>query len=171
MLFRSALLMQNHRCLRPAIASHNLRSAARALALAERLELPQSAYELQMLYGMGDPIKEVFVRRGERLRIYTPFGRLLPGMAYLVRRLLENTSNTSFLRATFTEHTSIEELLRPPQDVAAAECKETAMPRRSDAVENLAPFANEPLTDFSREFEREQMRDALRRVQIGRAHV
>ena len=38
---------------------------------------------------------------GHRLRIYMPYGELIPGMAYLVRRLLENTSNDSFLRASF----------------------------------------------------------------------
>ena len=39
---------------------------------------------------------------GHRVRIYTPYGELLPGMAYLVRRLLENTSNDSFLRQGFS---------------------------------------------------------------------
>ena len=44
-----------------------------------------------MLYGMADPIKDALVGMGQRVRIYTPYGQLLPGMAYLVRRLLENT--------------------------------------------------------------------------------
>ena len=48
---------------------------------------------------------------GHRLRIYMPYGELIPGMAYLVRRLLENTSNDSFLRASFIEQVSPEELL------------------------------------------------------------
>ena len=41
---------------------------------------------------------------GQRLRVYMPYGELIPGMAYLVRRLLENTSNDSFLRAGFVEN-------------------------------------------------------------------
>jgi RHH-type proline utilization regulon transcriptional repressor/proline dehydrogenase/delta 1-pyrroline-5-carboxylate dehydrogenase len=51
---------------------------------------------------------------GQRVRVYTPYGQLLPGMAYLVRRLLENTANESFLRASFTEHVPEEQLLRNP---------------------------------------------------------
>ena len=44
---------------------------------------------------------------------------MLPGMAYLVRRLLENTSNESFLKASFAEHAQIEDLLRNPEEVGA----------------------------------------------------
>ncbi len=54
-----------------------------------------------MLYGMADPIKVAIQSLGYRLRVYTPYGELLPGMAYLVRRLLENSSNDSFLRQGF----------------------------------------------------------------------
>ena len=56
-----------------------------------------------MLYGMADAEKQALVDLGHRLRIYMPYGELIPGMAYLVRRLLENTSNDSFLRAGFVE--------------------------------------------------------------------
>lgn len=158
----SSFLLENRRWLKPAIASHNVRSMAHALAVAERLGIPQGAYELQMLYGMGDPLKKAFIERGERLRIYTPFGKLLPGMAYLVRRLLENTSNTSFLRATFTEHTSIDRLLRQPEEVGA-DHQEPAM-ESNRTPENLPPFVNEPLLDFSRDYHRSEMRAAIARV-------
>jgi RHH-type proline utilization regulon transcriptional repressor/proline dehydrogenase/delta 1-pyrroline-5-carboxylate dehydrogenase len=110
-------LMDNHRWLRPALGSHNVRSVAHALALADLLDLPPRSFELQMLYGMADPIKQVLVGMGRRMRVYTPYGLLLPGMAYLVRRLLENTANESFLRASFTEHISPETLLRNPLDI------------------------------------------------------
>jgi RHH-type proline utilization regulon transcriptional repressor/proline dehydrogenase/delta 1-pyrroline-5-carboxylate dehydrogenase len=43
-----------------------------------------------------------------------PVGRLLPGMAYLIRRLMENTSNTSFLRQTYAEEQQIDKLVLPP---------------------------------------------------------
>ena len=59
-----------------------------------------------MLYGMADAEKQALVDLGYRLRIYMPYGELIPGMAYLVRRLLENTSNDSFLRASFAEQVS-----------------------------------------------------------------
>ena len=144
----ATFLLENERWLRPAIASHNVRSMAHALAVAEHLRLAPGAFEAQMLYGMGDELKQSFVDRGVRLRIYTPFGRLLPGMAYLVRRLLENTSNTSFLRATFTEHASVARLLRAPSAVGR-EYQETAMNHQADRPENLPAFSNEPLVDFS----------------------
>lgn len=156
----AAFLLESHRTLRPAIASHNIRSMANALAVAEHLELPGGAYELQMLHGMGDPLKAAFLSRGERLRIYTPFGKLLPGMAYLVRRLLENTSNTSFLRATFTEHTSVEKLLRPPIEPPV----EITMSNHLATSETLPPFKNEAVLDFSRRIHQEDMLAALARV-------
>ena len=87
---------------------------AHAMAVREELGLPKSAVEFQLLYGMADEIKAALVGRGERVRVYAPVGRLLPGMAYLVRRLLENTSNDSFLRAGFLENVPEETLLMNP---------------------------------------------------------
>jgi RHH-type proline utilization regulon transcriptional repressor/proline dehydrogenase/delta 1-pyrroline-5-carboxylate dehydrogenase len=109
-------MLENHRYLRPAFGSHNIRSVAHALALARVMELPRGTIEIQMLYGMADPIKDALVGLGQRVRVYTPYGELLPGMAYLVRRLLENTANESFLRAGFSEHIPAEVLLRNPLD-------------------------------------------------------
>ena len=57
---------------------------------------------------------DALLARRQRVRVYTPYGQLLPGMAYLVRRLLENTANESFLRASFTENVPEEQLLRNP---------------------------------------------------------
>lgn len=162
----SRFLLENRQWLRPAIASHNLRSIAHALATAEELKAPPGSFELQMLYGMGDELKDAIAGQGARLRIYTPFGKLLPGMAYLVRRLLENTSNTSFLRATFTEKTSVEELLRSPEEIGANRPEEIPMPAIHDSP-TLAPFVNEPVTDFSRSIERERMRVAIKDVRGG----
>jgi RHH-type proline utilization regulon transcriptional repressor/proline dehydrogenase/delta 1-pyrroline-5-carboxylate dehydrogenase len=110
----TAFLLAERRWLRPAFASHNVRSLSHALARADVMKVPPRAFELQLLYGMADPIKDVLVKFGRRVRVYTPYGDLLPGMAYLVRRLLENTANESFLRASFTEHVSEEKLLRNP---------------------------------------------------------
>jgi RHH-type proline utilization regulon transcriptional repressor/proline dehydrogenase/delta 1-pyrroline-5-carboxylate dehydrogenase len=113
-------LLENRRWLRPALASHNVRSLAHALALAHFLRLPPGSLEVQMLYGMAEPIKDTLVSLGQRVRVYTPYGQLLPGMAYLVRRLLENTANESFLRASFTEHVPEAELLRNPLERSAS---------------------------------------------------
>jgi RHH-type proline utilization regulon transcriptional repressor/proline dehydrogenase/delta 1-pyrroline-5-carboxylate dehydrogenase len=110
-------LLDHCRWLRPALASHNIRSLAHGMAAAEARGLPRRSFEIQMLYGMGEPIKDALVSLGQRVRIYTPYGELLPGMAYLVRRLLENTANESFLRAGFTEHVPVDVLLRNPLEV------------------------------------------------------
>ena len=114
----SRFLLRNHQALRPALASHNIRSLAQGMAVAQHLGLSQAGFELQMLYGMADAEKQVFVDMGYRLRIYMPYGELIPGMAYLVRRLLENTSNDSFLRASFTENIAVEKLMMNPLDHA-----------------------------------------------------
>ncbi|HEX3804960.1 MAG TPA: proline dehydrogenase family protein [Solirubrobacteraceae bacterium] len=87
---------------RPAIASHNLRSLAHALAYSDQLDLPPSALELQVLRGLGDDTAAAIAAVGRRVRVYCPVGDLVAGMAYLVRRLLENTSNDSFLAAQST---------------------------------------------------------------------
>jgi RHH-type proline utilization regulon transcriptional repressor/proline dehydrogenase/delta 1-pyrroline-5-carboxylate dehydrogenase len=155
------ILMENYQWLRPALASHNLRSLAHGLALAEELHVPDRAMEIQMLYGMGDEQAQLFLDRGQRVRIYTPFGELIPGMAYLVRRLLENTSNDSFLRQSFTEHIAVEKLLMKPSSHAAAE------PPIQDAPKS--GFHNEPLVDFTKEEHRAAMVQALADVrdQLG----
>lgn len=114
---QTQFLMQNFAWLRPAIASHNLRSLANAFAWAEELDVPQNAWEVQMLYGMAEEQQQLFSELGQRVRVYTPFGELLPGMSYLVRRLLENTSNESFLRHAYDQDATIDELLRAPSDI------------------------------------------------------
>ena len=101
-------LLQHHEQLRPAFGSHNVRSLAYAIATAESMGLPSASYELQTLFGMGDAIQRALVDRGHRVRVYTPYGALLPGMAYLVRRLLENTANESFLKMSSTPSAQVE---------------------------------------------------------------
>lgn len=98
---------------RPAIASHNLRSLAHALAYSEHLGLPESALELQVLRGLGDDTAAAIAALHRRVRVYCPVGDLVAGMAYLVRRLLENTSNDSFLAAQSTG-TDLDVLLEKP---------------------------------------------------------
>ena len=157
----ATFLMERHDWLRPALGSHNVRSLSYALAVAEELGVPSAAYEVQMLHGMGEPIQRAFVERGLRLRVYTPYGAMLPGMAYLVRRLLENTSNESFLKASFTAHARVEDLLRNPEEVGAMWGRKHPSAVRSPAVSAaLPPFRNEPLTDFTRPEARDAMRAA-----------
>ncbi|HYZ74823.1 MAG TPA: proline dehydrogenase family protein, partial [Chthoniobacterales bacterium] len=98
----SRLLLENRDLVYPAFASHNVRSIAHAIVYASKVGLKPGEYEFQMLYGMAKPIRRALVKLGHRVREYCPVGELLPGMAYLVRRLLENTSNEGFLRAKFS---------------------------------------------------------------------
>ncbi len=83
--------------IRTAIASHNLRSVAHAIAVNRELGHPDEDVELQVLRGLGDGLQTALAAQGFRVRTYCPVGDLVAGMAYLVRRLLENTSNDSFL--------------------------------------------------------------------------
>jgi RHH-type transcriptional regulator, proline utilization regulon repressor / proline dehydrogenase / delta 1-pyrroline-5-carboxylate dehydrogenase len=108
------LLHDHHATVRAAFASHNLRSLAYAVRYAQANGIPDTGYEIQMLYGMAEPIQAAIRRLGLRLRIYAPVGELVPGMAYLVRRLLENTSNESFVRHRFAEGRGLDELIAAP---------------------------------------------------------
>ncbi|MCK6455609.1 MAG: proline dehydrogenase family protein [Phycisphaerae bacterium] len=112
------VMLENSAWVRPAFGSHNIRSIAVALACEQALALPPRTVELQMLYGMGDPLKDAVVAMKQRLRVYCPMGAWVPGVAYLVRRLLENTANESFLRQGFAEGISEAVLLQPPQRLA-----------------------------------------------------
>ncbi len=98
---------------RVAIASHNLRSVAHAVAAGRAAGGLDRDLELQVLRGLGDELGEALSQRGLRVRAYCPVGDLVAGMAYLVRRLLENTSNESFLHEQATG-APLEELLAAP---------------------------------------------------------
>ena len=150
----TTFLMEHATTLRPALGSHNLRSLAHGMAVAEHLGLDRRGVEVQMLHGMGDPEKEAVTAAGWRLRIYMPYGQLVPGMAYLVRRLLENSSNDSFLRAGFVKHVPPATLLAPPA-AADGDAAADGSPQVEDG------FRNEPLTDFSVESSRRAMQEAV----------
>lgn len=157
------ILLEGHEHVHTALGSHNIRSLAHAVAVREALEVPGHHFEIQMLYGMGDPIKRAFVDLGQRCRIYTPYGRLLPGMAYLIRRLLENTANESFLRHSVDADTPKAALLENPKDVG----RRTPPPRPAESAKYefeeplMDPFINVPNTDYTREPSRQAMLAAL----------
>ncbi len=90
-------LLSEHPVVETVIATHNIRSLAAAMAIAESHNLSKQDYEFQMLYGMADSLKKPLLQRQQHLRVYVPYGETLPGMAYLVRRLLENSSGQSVL--------------------------------------------------------------------------
>jgi proline dehydrogenase len=98
---------------RVAVASHNLRSVSHAIAVNRLCGAEDQDLELQVLRGLGDELQDALAARGHRVRTYCPVGDLVAGMAYLVRRLLENTSNESFLHEQ-AQGTPLETLLAAP---------------------------------------------------------
>ena len=170
------LLLENHEYLYAAIGSHNVRSQALACAIAESLNIPDRRFEMQVLYGMGDKLAKALVKRGHRVRVYAPYGKLLPGMAYLIRRLLENTANSSFLRQN-QEEKPIDELIAPPisqphtpqRGVQALE--ETSRDSPSPTPHTL--FNGAPDTDYADVEKRIKAEQALDKVRnsLGKTYL
>lgn len=148
-------LLSQFSSIRAAFGSHNVRSIASAIASAEKYNVPKTGFEIQMLYGMADPIKKSLVEMGFRVREYAPIGELIPGMAYLVRRLLENTSNESWLRSKFAEGISTEKLLQDPK---------TGLMETSPNLKSDGRFYNEAPLDFAIEENRTKMQGAVNKL-------
>ncbi|MPZ49472.1 MAG: aldehyde dehydrogenase family protein [Dehalococcoidia bacterium] len=144
--------------LRPAFGTHNPRSIAQAAVKARAAGLADADIEFQMLFGMADELRDAVAEEGYRTRVYAPVGAVIPGMAYLVRRLLENTSNQSWFIQE--ERASPEELLAAPQP---ADAPDTSSLRPYDFAES-PPFHNAPPAEFHHDSERKTMRAALDRV-------
>jgi len=151
------LLLEAHDIIDTAFGSHNLRSLAHAIVAAKEIGVPVNGYEMQMLYGMAEPVRQAIIQNGQRVRVYLPAGELLPGISYLIRRLMENTSNTSFLRQTYAEKKAVESLIKAPTPAMAHE-------RADDDVHPRQRFHNEPLIDFSHLENRERFAATLRQV-------
>jgi RHH-type transcriptional regulator, proline utilization regulon repressor / proline dehydrogenase / delta 1-pyrroline-5-carboxylate dehydrogenase len=171
------ILLENESTVTAAFGSHNVRSIAHAQALAEQLGIDRSRFEFQLLYGMAGPVKRALVEMGYRVREYCPVGELLPGMSYLVRRLLENTSNEGFLRAKFSENVSEDELLRNPADLMSqgpngARHVEVSSDGASLDTPAGDTYENAPLVNFVYEQNQDRMREALAhvRTQLGQKY-
>jgi RHH-type proline utilization regulon transcriptional repressor/proline dehydrogenase/delta 1-pyrroline-5-carboxylate dehydrogenase len=152
-----------------AIASHNLRTQAMAMVLADELGLGQGDFEFQMLYGMAHAIEDILPELGYRLRIYLPFGEIIPGMSYLVRRLLENASSQSFQRMSLSRHLP-EDLLLATPDPRRPE--PGALPDKAAAAAAASggegpPFVNEPLHRFITGEERDRFAAAIQTTRQG----
>ncbi|MGG6270252.1 L-glutamate gamma-semialdehyde dehydrogenase [Leptolyngbya sp. AN03gr2] len=154
------LLLENHEVLNAAIGSHNVRSQAHALAIAKSLNIPKHRIEFQTLYGMGDKLAKAIVDQGYRVRVYCPYGELIPGMSYLIRRLLENTANSSFLRQNLEER-PIDELIAAPKVEEHSELKP------------LDKFENAADTDYADSAKRDRIQAALKSVrqQFGQTYL
>ncbi|MGH2772589.1 MAG: proline dehydrogenase family protein, partial [Actinomycetota bacterium] len=164
----ASMLHDAHGKIRAAFGTHNLRSLAAAVVMARDLGIPDHGYEIQMLYGMGEPIQAAVRQMGLRLRVYTPVGSLVPGMAYLVRRLLENTSNESFLRHRFAEGQALEDLIGPP---AAKPLTDASPPEPRPATDASSPgsYDPEPVAEWRNAGVRRSFAGAVRRASAAPA--
>lgn len=159
------MILENHDICHFACASHNIRTISNVIETAKALNVPDSRYEFQVLYGMAEPVRKGLRNVAKRVRLYCPYGDLIPGMAYLVRRLLENTANESFLRQSFAEGAELERLLENPQktrerDIAAK--KAPAAPKPGPG--GLPAFANHANVDFTVPAARAGMVNALAKI-------
>ncbi|MEM6403819.1 MAG: proline dehydrogenase family protein, partial [Cyanobacteria bacterium P01_D01_bin.116] len=163
------LLLENHQYIYVAIASHNVRSQAKAIAIAQSLNVPQRNFEMQVLYGMGDKIAKSLVEQGYRVRVYCPYGDLLPGMAYLIRRLLENTANSSFIRQDM-ENRPVEELISPPVVGEGVEREEGVEIISASAITSFNPAAD---SDYASSELRKKSQVAFESVkkQLGQTYL
>jgi RHH-type proline utilization regulon transcriptional repressor/proline dehydrogenase/delta 1-pyrroline-5-carboxylate dehydrogenase len=155
----SRTLLSNLDQLYPAFGSHNLRSLTHALVVAKEHKAPERAYEVQMLFGMAEPERKVLRALNNRVRVYAPVGELLPGMAYLVRRLLENTSNQGFLKLSHHDGVDHAALLAAPAPQGVAPRVERM--KRGDLT---TPFVNCMLTDFTVKSRRDAFARAINDV-------
>lgn len=150
------VLLDNIDIVTPNFASHNVRSCAHAIAQAQQLGIDPRTFEFQALYGMADELKIALIKMGYRVREYCAIGELLPGMSYLVRRLLENTSNEGFLRIKNAGESTKEHLLANPVSQIADATQPMARPPH-----RVGTFVNVPNTDFTLAANRAKQQAAL----------
>ena len=166
-------ILRNHDACHLACASHSVRTVSAVAELAHTLDVPAHRYEFQALYGMAEPFRKALLKTTRRVRLYCPHGRLLPGMAYLIRRLLENTANESFLRQTFVEGVERDRLLESPRAVLARVAAEqsTRAPARESGGD--AAFRNEAFPDWTDAAARQAYASALGAVRkaFGRTYA
>ena len=101
-------ILSNAKCFYPQFATHNAFTAASIIEMAGG-----QPFEFQRLHGMGDALYEKIVQT-HPCRVYAPVGRQENLLAYLIRRLLENGANTSFVHQLMDKEISLDEMLADP---------------------------------------------------------
>ena len=98
----------------PQFASHNAHTVSSIKVMAN----PNRAFEFQRLHGMGDSLYDSLISTtNSKVRIYAPVGSHEDLLPYLVRRLLENGANSSFVHQLSDERTNIEDLIKQPLEL------------------------------------------------------
>ena len=150
----------------PQFATHNAHTAAAVLHMAG----DRKDFEFQRLHGMGEALHEaVREAHGTRCRIYAPVGAHHDLLAYLVRRLLENGANSSFVNQIVDESVTPEEIARDPVEVVERLGAAAANPRIAAPPDLFMPERRnakgwdltDPLAVAAIEAERERFRDAV----------
>ncbi|HEX9622705.1 MAG TPA: bifunctional proline dehydrogenase/L-glutamate gamma-semialdehyde dehydrogenase, partial [Polyangiaceae bacterium] len=173
-MLRFALVPEHARAVHVGFGSHNLFDIAYALVLRAAAGLEHEV-EPEMLEGMADPLRRVVQRVAGRVLVYAPSvseREFSSAVAYLVRRLDENTSEENFLRRSFAMQSDDEsfehERRRFLAALSDADRVGTESHRRQNRLElagtpRRAHFANEPDTDFSRAANRAWLAQHLER--------
>ncbi|WP_027362017.1 L-glutamate gamma-semialdehyde dehydrogenase [Halodesulfovibrio aestuarii] len=143
------ILLENHDIVYFACASHNIRTISATMEMAQAMTVPENRYEFQVLYGMAEPVRKGLLNVAGRVRLYCPYGDIIPGMAYLVRRLLENTANESFLRQSFADGAEVARLLENPEITLQRELAARPEPKPEEIVDGLPLFKNDAMIDFT----------------------
>jgi RHH-type proline utilization regulon transcriptional repressor/proline dehydrogenase/delta 1-pyrroline-5-carboxylate dehydrogenase len=117
----------------PQLATHNAHSAAAALHLARARAIAPEAWEFQRLHGMGERLHAILAEQeGSRHRVYAPVGAHRDLLAYLVRRLLENGANSSFVNRIVDARVPPEAVAACPFAALAAAAAAPAVPTGAD---------------------------------------
>ena len=154
------LLIDHLPAIKIALGSHNIRSIASTLVYAK--DKNPSDLEFQMLFGMAQPLKQALIHKDLRIREYIPVGELIPGMAYLVRRLLENSANESFLQLMqLSSHNLSTDLLKDPLE-ELKNIQNSDLPPQEEQKKQDS-FKNEPVLDFSLKIHRIKFQEAIDR--------
>jgi RHH-type proline utilization regulon transcriptional repressor/proline dehydrogenase/delta 1-pyrroline-5-carboxylate dehydrogenase len=114
-------LLHDRHLLQPQFATHNANTVGTILTLAESAH--GRPFEFQRLHGMGEALYDHLLTRSETrasCRVYSPVGSFRELLPYLVRRLLENGANTSFVRHAGNSDEHSDTLLERPQDALAS---------------------------------------------------
>jgi RHH-type proline utilization regulon transcriptional repressor/proline dehydrogenase/delta 1-pyrroline-5-carboxylate dehydrogenase len=190
-MLRVGSLRENAAALRLGVGSHNLFDIAYTLLLREQRRA-HDFIEPEMLEGMADPLRRVVQRVAGRVLVYAPSvdeRDFDSAVAYLVRRLDENTAEENFLRRSFamhagddafeSEHARFAEALERADGIDTTPRRKqdrTAPARAFDPNEpppsaGRAGFVNEPDTDFTREVNRRWLDQLLATAKNARIEL
>ncbi|MCV6603165.1 MAG: bifunctional proline dehydrogenase/L-glutamate gamma-semialdehyde dehydrogenase PutA [Cohaesibacter sp.] len=124
----------------PQFATHNAHSVAAILEMTHQFGIEKEQFEFQRLHGMGESLHDtVLENENTKCRIYAPVGAHQDLLAYLVRRLLENGANSSFVNQIVDDSIAPEEIAKDPFDQIDA---------LGDAIAN--PYLTKPADIFGK---------------------